>query len=244
MLTKIRDSSKSLAFYVLGGIVVAVLIISFGTPSISKMAGATSGSGAALAVGDGKVSGDEFRQTLLLAGAGNMPVEQAKQFRLRERVMDDLIERELLLAEARRLGLGVSADEAEDFVVHSQMLLFGQTQPLSGVQKDGAFDFDRFRRFLQFYGMSTRSFMDLQRRELTALRMREMLAGTVGVSMAQVQERYVQQGNQVNLEYLRYPVRRYEDDLDPTAQDVSAYVAANADKVKAEFEKRKFQFEK
>ena len=92
------------------------------------------------------------------------------------------------------------------------MGLGGFEQSVPAMQKDGAFDYDSFTRFAQFQlGLSPKAFIDEQRRELLANRVRNLVRGGVNVSEAEVKREFETQGNQVNLEYVRYAFRRHEE---------------------------------
>ncbi|MDZ4697832.1 MAG: SurA N-terminal domain-containing protein [Deltaproteobacteria bacterium] len=244
MLTRIRDSSKSIAFYVLGGIVVAVLIISFGTPPMSGNAALGGPTGPVLRVYGREVSAEEYRQTFLMARGDQIPVEQAKAFRLKEGILDQLIARQLLMREASRLGIAVGNSEIEDRIAKARMTMFGREQIAADFQLDGVFNYDRFKRYLQFFGMTERGFMDLQKSEVQASRVREILAGSAAVSEAEVKARFEREGNQVNLEYVRFSVRDQEEAIEPTTEEIAAWAAKNEALLKEQYEQRKFLFEK
>ncbi len=112
------------------------------------------------------------------------------------------------------------------------------------MQKDGAFDYDSFKRFSQFQlGMSPKAFIDVQRRELLANRVRNLVRGGVNVSEGEVKRDFEKQGNQVNLEYIRYPFRTYEDAVAVTPAEVEAHAKANEAKLKQTYDQRKFLYE-
>ena len=64
--------------------------------------------------------------------------------------MDKLIERELLAQEAERLGYVVTDEEVEDLVADSKMIGLGYPVTVSRVQKDGKFNYDSFKNFVQY----------------------------------------------------------------------------------------------
>jgi peptidyl-prolyl cis-trans isomerase D len=245
MLERIREHSRSLLIYLLFGIIIAVFIISFGPQSVGGFAGpqgipaSTAGS-----VAGADLSATDYRNAYTMSRAAELPTEFAKAQRAKERLMDMMIERELLAQEARRLGIVVSEREAENHIAESKMILFGRPQLMQGWQKEnGAFDYDLFERFVQSMGTTPKLFVEQQRRELTAARVRDLLSQSVNVSADEVKDRYIRQGNQVNLEYLRFAIGTYEVDLEPTVEELAAYVNANTDKLKQEFDQRKFNYE-
>lgn len=246
MLEQMRRSSRSLLIYLLFGIVIAVFIISFGPQSVGGFGGGPGSSDRSWAtkVNGREVSLGDYRYAFLTAGGSNVPMQMAKAQRLREQLMDKVIERELFASEAERLGLRVSDDEVEDFIAQSKIMLFGISQVVPSMQRDGHFDYDKFRRFVQYNGLTPKAYIEEQRRELLASRVRELLHQGVTLSEAEVRERWVREGNQVNLEYVRFPVRRYEDEVQPTQAEIAAYAKANHDKLQSLYKERKFLYEK
>jgi len=245
MLTKIRDSSRSLVFYVLGGIVVAVLILSFGTPGVGGGAGRPSGTSAiAASVGGQKVTADEYRQIAVLGNLGQMSVEEAKMRRAKEGFMDQAIRRALLLQEAHALGLEASTAEAEDSVLDGNIVFDGREIPAPVFLKDERFDWDQFERYVRSWGMRPNDFIEMQRKEITAARMRSVLASSVVVSPSEVQRRYETENTKINLEYIRVPVAPYEDRVEPSAAEIAAYVEGNGEAISEAYEQKKFMYEK
>ncbi len=108
MLEQMRKSSQSLLIYVLFGIVIAVFIINFGPQSHgSSCESSMKDEHTAASVGNRTVTANDFRYGFLVLGGAQYPAQMAKQQRLKETVMDKLIERELLAREAGRLGYAV-----------------------------------------------------------------------------------------------------------------------------------------
>jgi peptidyl-prolyl cis-trans isomerase D len=245
MLEQMRRSSQSLLIYVLFGIVIAVFIINFGPHS-----GGCDGPKASATADAGKVEGrtltaQDFRYAYLLLGGGQFSPQMARARRLKETIMDKLIERELLALEAERLGFRVSDQEVVDLLAGSRIVGLGYEQTVPMLQKDGKFDYEQFRRFVQFQlGMSPVGFMEEQRREMLALRVRLLLRGGVNVSPDEVKTDFLRRGNQVNVEYVRFSTRRYEAEIDPTPREIESHAKANETKLKDLYTQRKFLYEK
>jgi peptidyl-prolyl cis-trans isomerase D len=246
MLEQMRRSSQSLLIYVLLGIVIAVFIINFGPHS-----GGCDGGPAASATADAaKVEGrtltsQDFRYAYLLLGGGNFSPQMARARRIKETIMDKLIERELLAVEADRLGFRVSDEEVEDLIGDSRIVGLGYEQTVPMVQKDGKFDYEQFRKFVLYQlGMSPRAFIEEQRREMLATRVRSLLRGGVNVSPDEVKTDFLRRGNQVNVEYVRFSTRRYEAEIEPTAAEVENYAKSSESKLKDLYTQRKFLYEK
>lgn len=250
MLEQMRKSSQSLLIYILFGIVIAVFIINFGPQSRGGCEGQ-------MAAGDhyaAKVSGDvvstsDFRYGFLVLGGAQYPSNIAKQQHLKETVMDKLIERELLAQEAERLGYVVTDEEVEDFIADAKMIGLGYPRTVARVQKDGKFNYEAFKNFVQFeLSLNPKTFIEEQKRELMAGRVRDLMRAGVKVSMDEVKTDFELKGRQVNLEYLRFTPRKYETALAATDTTTDAqladYAKKNEAKLKASFEQKKFIYEK
>ena len=137
MLEQMRKSSQSLLIYVLFGIVIAVFIINFGPQSRGGGCDGQRRRGTMTrprwpAI---RFPTSAFRYGFLLLGGAQYPSQMAKQRRLKETVMDKLIERELLAQEAERLGYGVTDEEVEDLVADSKMIGLGYPDHASAACK-------------------------------------------------------------------------------------------------------------
>jgi len=242
MLEPLRRHSRSLLIYLLFGIIILVFIISFGPQSVGGFSAPGSVLDFAVKVGKREVTAQEYRTAFLLAGGDRFEGEQAKQARVREIVLDRLIDRELLAQQANELGLTVSREEAEDFVLGGKFLLFGGAK---GFSNEATFSYDDFTRFVRFYGFTPATFLEMQQRELQAERVRNFLKRGLTVSSAEVKSEWEHRNTQVNLEYVRFASGKFESTLVVTPEAVAAYAVANETALKATFEKDKaFRFTK
>ncbi len=242
MLEQMRKHSRSLLIYLLFAIIIVVFVVSFGPQSVGGFGGPGNTAEYAVKVGGKEVTAQEYRQAFLLAGGDRFELDQAKRNRVREVVLDRLIDREVFAQKANQLGLSVSVEEAEDFVAQGKFLLFGGAKQFSG---EAGFNYDDFTRFVRYYGFTPASFLQMQQRELQAERVRNFLKEGVAVSPAEVKAEWEHRNTQVNLEYLRFPVSRYEAEVIPTEEEIAAYATANEEALKASYEKDKaFRFSK
>ena len=242
MLEQMRQQSRSLLIYVLFGIVIAVFIINFGPQSPSSCKGGksvqTSLEGAR--VKNRLLTRQDFMYGMMMVGAQNIPPQRAKMMRLHETVMDMLIDREIMANEAERAGFRVTDEDVEDFIAESKLIGLGREQRASVFEQDGVFSHENFRKFVQFQlGMTPRSFIEQQRREMLANRMRDSLRAGVAVSPLEVKEDWTRQADQVNVEYLRFPVHRYEYELELRPEEIAKYAAANEEVLKKLYDERK-----
>ena len=246
MLEQMRKSSQSLLIYVLFGIVIAVFIINFGPQSRGgSCESSLANDHYAAKVAGQTVSTTDFRYGFLVAGGAQYPAQVAKQQHLKETVMDKLIERELLLTEAERLGYTVDEDQVQDEIADSKLIGLGYPRTVTRMQKNGVFDYDAFKSFVQFeLSLTPKSFIEEQRKELLAARVRDLLRAGVTVSPDEVKADYLRKNQQVNLEYVRFSARGLEDAVAPTAAQIADYAAKNDAALRTLYDERKFLYEK
>jgi peptidyl-prolyl cis-trans isomerase D len=245
MLEQMRQQSRSMLIYVLFGIIIAVFIINFGpqSPSCNRGRGTQSTNLEGARVNGRMLTRQDYMYGLMMVGAQNIPPQRAKMMRLHETVMDMLIDREILAGEAERAGFRVSDEEVEDFLAESKIMGLGREQKASIFDDGGKFSYEHFRKFVQYQmGMTPRSFIEEQRRELLAAKMRDALRASVAVSPAEVKEEWIRQADQVNVEYLRFPVHRYETELELRPAEVAKYAGANEEALKKLYDERKAAF--
>ena len=124
MLETLRRNSRSAIIYVLFGILIAVFVLSFG-PGSKGFVASSAASNVAAKVGGGTLTEQDFRFAYIALGGSQFPAAVAKERRLKEFVMDKLIEREILAAEAESLGFLVSQKEVEDMIADGRMMVMG-----------------------------------------------------------------------------------------------------------------------
>jgi len=137
--------------------------------------------------------------------AGNRSMKRAQQMGLAKVALDGLIERELLISEADRVGVTATDDEAADFifngVVHVSVpsdrpeLLYSLSVRDGKIlinfrdQSTKQFDEKTYKRMLKFLAdRSPVEFREEQERELIAAKMRDLVRAPVRVSDAEAIE--------------------------------------------------------
>src|SRR5262245_20036810 len=190
MLDQLRKNSRSLLITVLFGIIILVFIINFGPQSRgSSCDQAMNDDQYAARVGGQVISNNTFRYGFMLSGGDRYPPKMAKQEQIKERVMDQLIERELLNRMASELGFVVSEDEVEDQLGDGKIMTLGGGFPISVpmLQKDGHFNYEAFKNFVRIQLQQTpNAFVAEQKKELLAARVRNLVRSSVSVSPDEV----------------------------------------------------------
>ncbi|MFL5304037.1 MAG: SurA N-terminal domain-containing protein [Polyangia bacterium] len=247
MLERMRKSSQSLLIYALFLFLIAIFVISFGPQSRGTSCDQVMNGDehfAAQVAGE-TITRNDFRYGFMLVGGAQVPAPLAKRERLKETVMDKLIERELLAKEADRLGFVVTDEEVEDQISDAKIIGLGALHTVPRLQKDGKFNYDAFKTFLQYeLGLTPKSFVEEQKRELLANRVRDLLRAGVSVSTDEVKTDFVRRNRQVNLEYLRFSGARFQGDVALTDAEIADYAAKNDAKLRQAYEQKRFVYEK
>src|SRR6059058_4758189 len=102
MLETMRKSSQSVLIYGLFVLLIVIFVISFGPQSRGTSCDQVMNGDDhhAARVAGRSVTQNDFRYGFMLSGGAQIPPKIARQEHLKEMVMDKLIERELLAAEA------------------------------------------------------------------------------------------------------------------------------------------------
>jgi peptidyl-prolyl cis-trans isomerase D len=234
MLDFLRRSATSLFAWLIIGVLALVFGLSFGLPSDSGFA---FGAKPFVQVHGEKIGEDEYRnQFNLLAHTVGIPSDPQFQelVGVKEEVIDTAVERELLVAIARDLGLDATARDAEDLTADGHIIAVGETWDWLG---DMGFNYDVFvKNFLARLQMPEPRYLELQRRELLARTMRDVVRSSVVVTEGELWEAYAASANRLSLHYARYSPGDFAELVDPAPEQVQAWLAEHRGELQAELE--------
>ena len=145
--------------------------------------------------------------------------DMARKLNLKERAVKDLVNRVLLLQEARRLGLRVTDEEIETFIHNTPAF-----------QKDGLFDKATYNRALQRARITAKDFEATQREMILINKLQQLILSSVMVSDQEVLEAYRQGFEKVNLDMISLNPADFKD------------VSLNPEEAKEYFSKHKEEF--
>ena len=245
MLDSVRQNSRSAIVYILFGVIIAAFIVSFGpgSPSGDSVLEGFGTRYAARVYGN-DISEQELNYSFIALGLPSRGDAQAG--RLREVVIDRLIERELLAHEAEQAGLLVSEDEAAKQLVDGNMFVAGLSRKVDGyAMRNNVLDYERLRMVVQnSYRLTMKQFVEIQRRELLADKFRQLLRAGTRASSDEVRAEFEDKARQTNLEYVRFTPFRYEQELVASDADIEAWALAHEAEIKKTYEERKLLYVK
>lgn len=222
MLDNLRANKGGIITYVFLFAIIIVFVVSFGPGSFDK--GCSGGQDPAWAarVNGEVVSVAEYERTYgnLLrnfqqqAGQG-FSRELAEQLGLSKIALDQVVDRALVVAEARKQGLAISDAELARTILE-----------IPGFQADGKFDREGYKRAVaSAYGSESR-FEAVLREDLLYQRMMAGLRETVKVSDAEVKAAWSAEHDRASLSFVRFPLAGARLEVKkPSPAEVTAFAA-------------------
>ncbi len=205
---------------------------------------------------DPKDQRSTFRLLMPRGADGETSMKQARGMGLTRLSLDALVDRELLIAEADRLGLSVSDKELTDSFLSGYIYVstplekpeVGLRMPPGRVYagfldaKTKEFDYKVFERTIRYAtGRSSSEFREWQKRELLAAKVREALTKNVTVGEAEAFQFYQHDQTRSRVGYVTVPqafLRRWAPPIDEKELATWRAKKENTDAVESVFQQR------
>jgi peptidyl-prolyl cis-trans isomerase D len=136
----------------------------------------------------------------------------AREMNLGAQVMEEMENKELLMQEAKKMGIQVSDDEINLSIRSNR-----------NFQTSGKFDPALYRRILADQKMTPEYFENELRTERTLGRLQRMVTDFVKVSEAEVREAYRKETDKMTIDYVRFATPDYIAKVNVTDQETQAY---------------------
>lgn len=240
MLDFLRQSSTSFWAWLILLALAAAFGLSFGLPSDSL----SFGNKPIVEVHGTNVSDEDYRaQYSLIAGAIRIPKDarMQKMFGVKEEVLESIIERELLATAGEDMGLAATERDAEELIAKGHVIILGNSMSWTGLDQ---FNYKAFKNFLAAMQIPENRFLETQSREVLARTVRDLVRSSVVVPEPVLREQYEASANKLSLHYARYEIAPFADLVDPTDEDVTAWVEDHAEALKKSFETQGARFTK
>ncbi|MFO0670552.1 MAG: peptidylprolyl isomerase [Polyangiaceae bacterium] len=234
---------KSVVYGALIVVTVVVFVIGF-NPARSGRGGTASIREECVAVVRGQcITPRDFKSAQVFFLRRISDPSQAQGMGLKRTVLDGLIERELLVSDAKRLGLTVTENELNDQLLAGIVHLSLPTDKESLAYtyriengrvledfrdpKSKQFDMKTYEKIVRRLAGSPVEFREAQQRELLAAKMRDLIRAPVRVSEVEALEAYVNEKSSASLAYVsvdqkfaaRYGVAVSDADVDKWAAE-------------------------
>jgi peptidyl-prolyl cis-trans isomerase D len=222
MLKVFRDNLKNLAWIL--WVIIALFVLALAADFGASVRGGGTGVTAAT-VGGETVSRAEFqreyerRRNLLRQVYGEqLTPELEQQMRLPLQALDLVINRKILLGEARRLGLTVTDAELRERILEESVFQDEQGRFIGE---------EKYRQILQANQLNPTSFEDDIREELLLKKLTDALSANLYVGEDEVRRAYREQVERAKIRYLQLPRARFMQEVQVQPADLSAYFAAH-----------------
>lgn len=160
---------------------------------------------------------DRYRDLL----KGSLTPEMLKSLNIKHTLLDELIQKRLLLQEARRLGLTVTDNELASFL---------SSQP--EFQIGGRFNKERYIDLLRANRLTPAEFEEEQRDDLIIQRLYGLILDSVQVPEAEVRNRYRIEQEKLDLNFIRLPLSQFVSEAKVTDEDIKKFYDRNKETLK------------
>jgi peptidyl-prolyl cis-trans isomerase D len=136
----------------------------------------------------------------------------ARTLNLKQQALDSLVQRKLLLHEAKRQGVMVTDAE-----------LIERVQSYPVFQVNGGFDHTRYLQVLRLSRLTPGDFEQNQREELLLAKLENLIKDGVQVTEIEVKEAFIYDKEQLNVEYLRVDPAQFVEQVEVSDADLTTY---------------------
>jgi peptidyl-prolyl cis-trans isomerase D len=228
---------KVVSLVIIFGIAI-VFALSFGPGSFSRTTVGTAPPNTVAVVNGKEIPLRDFirsynNQLNNLRNRGSpIPESIARQY-IVPQVMQNLVDIELVSQAANRYGITAADSELVE-LIHSN----------TDFQRDGQFDFERYRQVLRdFYRLTEAQYEDDLRRQLAAQKMLEVVRSGAVVSDDEVRARYEKEANQVKLVFARFLPTMFADKAAaPSAAQLEEFKKAHTKEIESYYETNRFMY--
>jgi peptidyl-prolyl cis-trans isomerase D len=214
MLSFMRKNAKSWIVKILFTIIILVFVFFYGYSDLRK------GRETALAsVGNKKITVGEYQeayknmlQFYRNIYQGQLTDEIIRQMGLKQKALENLIDREVLLQEAARMKLAATAEEVRANIMKTPAF-----------QENNSFSQQNYERTLRYYGISTADFEMNQEKELIIKKLEDLVKSAVRVSDQELREQFLIENEKLAIEYLALKAETIKETPAITPAEIENY---------------------
>jgi hypothetical protein len=237
-----RGKSGNLIIWLILGVLALAFGLTFGLPSDQL----SFGDSGLVKVHDESVGKEDFAyQTQAISRVLPLPDgERSAVMGVREEVLEAVIERLVLVEVAEQLGLASETRDAELLTKSGYFVVLGNEVAFWPWIESGKFDYELFKNVLGEFGVPEPGYLEIQRQELLALQVRDLIGAAAVVPEPELWAAYEKDNNQLSLRYVRFPFENFAELVDPTPAEIDTWIADHPDELTESWERNQFQFVK
>ncbi len=218
MLSYMRKNASSWIIKVLFTIIVIVFVFFYGFNEVRKKE-----SDAIASVGDRKISMAEYKKAYnnMLQFYRNiyqksLSAKNIEDMGLKQKTLEDLIDREILLQEAEHLNIKATPEQVRKAIIETQTF-----------QENGIFSPGLYKRMLSYNGVSAKDFEKAKERELLIKILENLVKNSVIVSEEEIREVYNLQKEKVKIEYIKINPENIKEEPLVSQEELNEYFEKN-----------------
>ena len=221
MLQTMRDSAKSWVTFIIVGIIAFMMAITgleSLTPNPNNPNVATV-NGVDITRSELAQTLEQQRRALIQRMGDQFDPALLDEKLLNEQALQSLIDRTVLLQQAKEGGMDVGQKELDAMIISMPQF-----------QQDGRFDQDRFMMTVRSYGMSPQQFRSVLRDETLLGQIQSGVAGSEFITLEEIRHLTRLENQKRDIAWLVLDAAAKRADIKPTAEEIQAYYDANADR--------------
>lgn len=216
-----RGKGGSIVVWLILGVLALAFGLTFGLPSDQLSFGEN---GYVKVHGENISNEDLVYQRQAIARVFALPEgAEAQALGVREEVLEAVVERLVLVNIGEQLGLMTEKRDAELLTKDGFRIVLDEDQPFPWAGTED-FDYAEFKLFLAQSGVSETRYLEIQRQELLARQVRDLLAAGVTIPEPELWAAYEKDNNQMSLSYVQFMASDHAELVDPSPAEVDAWI--------------------
>jgi peptidyl-prolyl cis-trans isomerase D len=228
-----RKNAASWIIKILFAIIIVVFVFFYGFSELRQ----EDKSSVIAKVGDRKISMNEYLtayknmlQFYRSLYKDQLSDEMIEKLGLKQKVLEELVDREMLLQEAARLKIQVTPETVRKAVMATPAF-----------QENGVFSERIYQRALTYYGIAAADFERDKQKELVLKMMQDMITRAVTVSDQEVRDMYALQNEKATIDYVVFTPETVQEKMAVADTELNDYYDKHREEFK-EPEKLKVQY--
>ncbi len=167
------------------------------------------------------------------AYGASMDERLLRQLQIDQRIVQQLVEEEISIAEARRLGINATDEEVK-----------GRILAIPSFQENGQFiGYDRYRQMLQMQNPPVREsdFEEQVRRSITVEKLQAALTNWISIPDAEIETEFRKRNEKVKLAVVNFPADKFREGAQASDDEIAAWFEKSKDTYRIP-EKRKVKY--
>jgi peptidyl-prolyl cis-trans isomerase D len=173
------------------------------------------GSSALAEVAGAEISASEFLTAYhRFQRSSQFPADRQflKTLQIDRQILNQLVSQEVILTEAKRLGLGATSNEIQQRIL-----------ALPYFQDNGNFAFNRYQTILEQNGMTVQQFEDGIREEIVHEKLKNLITDSVVVSDREIEQEYRDRNEKARISYVTFEPSKFTNAVSLQETDVKGY---------------------